>query len=346
MAAQPPPPGTPPPPGPHPPGAPPPPPEVPLGADPDAAASGSGRGVLIAVAAVAAVALLGLGVLLAVVVSGGRGEAEREAFRSEVAAVLSPVLTANQQLSGELSRLTPGSADGARAAAGQLQTVTATARSSLGALEVPDGEEQLVANAQRTLDHADAYLSAVNAVLADPGSATVAQLPTLAANLSSAFATLGSDLTGGVEVVSGVDALVAWAEDTQTAEAEAQEQEAEEARRLDEEREAFEDERERWEAERDERERAERDRIAASGNAPPAGLVGGQACSPGLWAGPNTSCPFAENVRDAWYRQTWMSGTVRVFSPVTGRSYNMYCSPGDVGIVCTGGNNASVIFQW
>jgi hypothetical protein len=64
-------------------------------------------------------------------------------------------------------------------------------------------------------------------------------------------------------------------------------------------------------------------------------------CGDGLTAGPNTTCPFAENVRVA-YEQTG-PGAVTVYSPVTNATYQMSCSYGP-SVVCTGGNNASVYF--
>ena len=79
---------------------------------------------------------------------------------------------------------------------------------------------------------------------------------------------------------------------------------------------------------------------STGGSAPPA-FASSTNCGGGLTAGPNTSCPFAENVR-AEYNRTG-SGVISVFSPVTGRSYTMYCTSGATH-VCTGGNNASVYF--
>ena len=67
--------------------------------------------------------------------------------------------------------------------------------------------------------------------------------------------------------------------------------------------------------------------------------VTGGGCGAGVSAGPNTSCPFALNVRDAYYASG--PGTVYVYSPVTGRTYAMYCSS-SAPVVCTGGKNASV----
>jgi hypothetical protein len=65
-------------------------------------------------------------------------------------------------------------------------------------------------------------------------------------------------------------------------------------------------------------------------------------CGNGLTVGPNTSCPFAENVRAAY--QSSGSGTLNVYSPTTGQSYRMYCTSGSPH-VCTGGHGASVYFS-
>jgi hypothetical protein len=65
-------------------------------------------------------------------------------------------------------------------------------------------------------------------------------------------------------------------------------------------------------------------------------------CGDGLSAGPNTTCPFAVNVRDAYWQHG--PGTVMAYSPVTHRTYAMSCSGGSV-VVCTGGDDASVYFR-
>jgi hypothetical protein len=64
-------------------------------------------------------------------------------------------------------------------------------------------------------------------------------------------------------------------------------------------------------------------------------------CGGGLVVGPNTSCGFAANVRAEHDRSG--AGWINVYSPATGRSYNMYCTSSSPHI-CTGGNNAAVYF--
>ena len=62
----------------------------------------------------------------------------------------------------------------------------------------------------------------------------------------------------------------------------------------------------------------------------------------GVFAGPNTSCPFAVNVQQTWLT-SGATNTFSVYSPVTGLSYVMTCGGIDP-TVCTGGNNALVEF--
>jgi hypothetical protein len=64
-------------------------------------------------------------------------------------------------------------------------------------------------------------------------------------------------------------------------------------------------------------------------------------CAGDLVVGPNTSCAFAENVQAEYYRSG--AGWISVYSPVTNRTYNIYCTSGSPH-VCTGGNSAAVYF--
>jgi ABC-type Fe3+-hydroxamate transport system substrate-binding protein len=67
--------------------------------------------------------------------------------------------------------------------------------------------------------------------------------------------------------------------------------------------------------------------------------------SSGVYAGSNTSCPFALNVQQAWSASGVTNGTVYAYSPVTGQSYAMSCTEAGAGTIeCSGGNNAYVQF--
>lgn len=82
--------------------------------------------------------------------------------------------------------------------------------------------------------------------------------------------------------------------------------------------------------------------VPASAPAPavPASSLTG--CGGGIYAGPNTSCTFAENV-SANYTG---AGSDYAYSSVTGESYDMTCSAANAEnwVYCTGGNDASVQF--
>jgi len=75
--------------------------------------------------------------------------------------------------------------------------------------------------------------------------------------------------------------------------------------------------------------------------APPSS--GSSSCGDGLSVNANTSCPFAENVREE-YRSSGGASTISAFSPATGRVISMSCR-GGVPTVCRGGNNAVVYIR-
>jgi hypothetical protein len=67
-------------------------------------------------------------------------------------------------------------------------------------------------------------------------------------------------------------------------------------------------------------------------------------CGDGVSAGPNTSCPFAKNVRDEYFAVPGDSVEIEVFSPVTGKTYTMNCVKSGRHVTCRGGNEAVVTF--
>ena len=67
-------------------------------------------------------------------------------------------------------------------------------------------------------------------------------------------------------------------------------------------------------------------------------------CSDGIKAGPSTSCPFAKNVRDAYFDVPGDSVEIDVHSPVTGKTYAMACVRSGDTVTCRGGNQAVVRF--
>jgi hypothetical protein len=77
--------------------------------------------------------------------------------------------------------------------------------------------------------------------------------------------------------------------------------------------------------------------------APAASPTGGS-CGGELSVNANTSCPFAENVEQAYYAEVGSGpGEVVAYSPVTDRTYVMSCSGSPHE--CTGGDDAAVFFS-
>ena len=81
---------------------------------------------------------------------------------------------------------------------------------------------------------------------------------------------------------------------------------------------------------------------APSSSAPSAGVPGNTTrCSATVYAGPATSCPFAQAVAAKVPAHPGSSFKVKAKSPVTKKDYTMTCTGGSL-IECTGGDNASV----
>lgn len=72
--------------------------------------------------------------------------------------------------------------------------------------------------------------------------------------------------------------------------------------------------------------------------------TGTTSCGGDLSVGPDTSCPFAANVEQAYDQSGGGATDVTAYSPVTNDTYVMQCT-GSTPHVCTGGNNASVYFD-
>jgi hypothetical protein len=67
-------------------------------------------------------------------------------------------------------------------------------------------------------------------------------------------------------------------------------------------------------------------------------------CGGLVFTGPDTSCPFAENVVTAYMNSNGIGNvTVTAESPVNGETYTMQCT-GESPVSCTGGTNALVVF--
>jgi hypothetical protein len=82
--------------------------------------------------------------------------------------------------------------------------------------------------------------------------------------------------------------------------------------------------------------------VAPAAQAVPALTDCGNNGSAEVYAGADTSCPFALNVAEAYSLNAGFTNAFNVYSPVTGLSYIMTCTVAGNPIVCTGGNSALV----
>jgi hypothetical protein len=282
-----------------------------------------GKGPLIA-GVLVGLALIAGAIVAVVVLAGSNGTDPDTAYKQKVASAFGPVLGANRQVSDSLTRLRGTSVKGSHAANARLavrraQQATTLATGAISAVSAPASSDQLGRDSRQVLDHENAYLAAVAAVLAHPTSASTSQLPTLASNLTSAFSVAGPTVAGTQPTVSGADRLSSWARKIRR--------------------------------KHDAAVRRQRAHHTQSTSHPAAATTtrasapaSGTSCGGGVFAGPNTSCAFALNVRDAYNEAPGSSATVRVFSPVTDQTYTMSCAPSGSGITCSGANNASVTF--
>lgn len=280
--------------------------------------------------AAGALVLVAAAVAAVLVLNGSSSTPDRAAtvspgavYRARVAAALRPVAYANRTLAAALLAMHGKNSARARRADSAAQQAVSTARGALSALTPPAAGQTLNTQARQALDHESSYLGAVGATLRDTSSPQRSQVPSLAGNMTSAFETVGAPLaasTGNVTASAGH--LVSWAHHRAAAAAAA---------------------------------RRARQRRAAAGQSSGSSttstaasnpLANGRDCGSGLYAGPNTSCDFAQNVQDAWMNAPGVTNTVEVYSPVTGNTYTMNCSPAGSGITCSGGNNASVSWSF
>jgi hypothetical protein len=288
---------------------------------------GRGRWALIATAVVA---LAAAAVAVVFIATGGgdserdderaaRGPSEATAYQEQVAKAFGPVLGANKRVSARLAALKGTRPDAARLAVQQAKDATTMASGAIAAMRAPNGQQELADAAQEVINRERAYLSAVESVLNHPTVAGASQLPSLSSDLIAALHAAGPTIAGEEETVAGADRLQAWARTTSRTL----------ARRA-----------------AAKRAKARRERSGSSSNSgTTSNATRGTPCGSGVYAGPNTSCPFALNVRDAYYEAPGSRASVRVYSPVTGMTYTMDCRPAGDAVTCSGGNGASVTIE-
>jgi hypothetical protein len=282
----------------------------------------------IAIAAGACVLIIGAAVAGYLLFSGSDSDSDASAgYEQSVAKVFGPVLGANQQLSDTLTSLRGTDRTQAQIAVDRAQRATTLASGGLNALPVPKGSEQFASQARQVLDRESAYLATVENVIQRPSPATASQLQTLSSNLSTAMDEAGPAVAGKTPTIDGADHLTVWAHNTASTlrKRAAAKRKAAAKRRAQ------------------ARQRSQSSSGTSGSSSTPA-AASATNCGSGVAAGPNTSCAFAFNVRDAYNEAPGAVATVQVYSPTTGQTYTMNCRPSGSGTTCSGGNNASVTF--
>lgn len=280
-----------------------------------------------------AVAVVIVAVLVIVLLSGGSSSPNASPttiYHQKLTAAFAPVLEANTALSTSLQALHGTSTASASAAIANAQSAVTGTRAAVAVLTVPASQSALAQQAQVALTQETGYLQAVQAVLSDPSASNSSQLTSLATTAQTQFVNLGSITPNGDQTIGGTYALTSWSAGRVAAAQAAANRRTQNAARQGAQQGA-----------QSGNSSASSSSGSSSGGSSPS-TPGGTDCGNGLYAGPDTSCPFAENVQQAWQAAPGETNTVQVYSPVTGQTYTMNCAPAGSGITCSGGNNASV----
>ncbi len=300
-------------------------PPPPAQSSPPNQSGGNGRRVAFIVAA-AALGLAAIAVAVIVLTTGktskspARTPAAASGYTEKLGAALAPVVAANQSLSSALTAIdgSQPTLAAARNAANNAEQALTAARGAISELTAPASDSSLSQAAAQALTQDSGYLQAVSNTLSDPTGQESGQLQTLSTNTQAAFVALNGVASGASQSISGTGNLVSWDDSARGI-----------ANSLS--------------------SQTHTTTVTQTTSAPSGGgggavpTSGTTACGDGLIAGPNTSCPFAVNVQQAWDAAPGQTATVQAYSPVTNQTYTMSCAPDSSGgIACYGANNASV----
>jgi hypothetical protein len=285
-------------------------------------------------AAGGAIGVAAIAVAAVILLTGSSSSDSGTVYRHQLTGALAPVLSADTTLASSLQNLSGSDTTAAKNAASQSQTALENAHGAVSVLGVPSGSSQLSQQVGQAVTQLNAYLQAVSATLASPTSQSVSQLQTSATNTQSSLIPVAVAAPGaGQSIASGTQALGSWV----SSRAAAQRRAAAAARVA------------AAKARAKQKQRLATSTTTQTVTSPSSPTVapaasGGTSCGGGLIAGPNTSCPFAENVRAAWDQAPGNVATVTAYSPVTSQTYTMSCAPAGDGITCSGANDASLSF--
>jgi hypothetical protein len=294
------------------------------------------RGLLLA--AGGALGVAAIAIAAAVLLTGSSSSGSSSAYRHELSGALAPVVSTETALASSLQSLSGSNTTAAKNATGQAQTALDTAHGAVSVLTIPAGSSQLSEQVGQSVTQLNGYLQAVTATLNSPTAQNASQLQTSATNTQSSLVPVAIVIPGaGQSVAGGSQAVGTWV----SARAAAARRQAAIARH----RAAATHKPKQGQAAAPGPTATVTSTATAAPSTPaPATGSGSAPCGGGLVAGPNTSCPFAENVQQAWDDAPGEVATVTAYSPVTNQTYTMSCAPAGSGITCSGANNASVSF--
>ena len=294
--------------------------------------------LVVAGAGVAAVIVAAV-VLVVVMNSSSSNGSAQKTYHQKLATAFAPVLTANTALSSALSSLSGNNTASAKTALTQALSAVSGAHAAVSVLTVPAGSGQLAQGVLVALNQETGYLQSIQSALSNPTTASTSQLQQLGTSAQSALVSIAPAVPNGDQSISGTGALTSWVSARAAAHAAAQA--AAQAKSV---KKAAASAATTAAIKAAKKAAAHNTVTVVTGNVGSSNpYANGESCGGGLFAGPNTSCPFAENVQNAYY-QAGGSGTlaVQAYSPVTNLNYTMYCTPAGTGTTCSGGNNASV----
>jgi hypothetical protein len=282
--------------------------------------------------AVAAIAVAGI------VLSSGSGSNKQQptvkqalraaapTYNGQMVKALTPLVTANQTLSTALVALdgSKQTTSHAKTAATQATTALSSARGAVSVLTAPTAAGNLPSQIQEVLTADNGYLQAVAATLQSPTVSGATQVDTLATGAQGAFDGISTIIPAANSSVTGTSNLASWARSA----AQPHEPTAQTASSSS-------------------SSSSSTTSAAQAPAAPAPASPSGTDCSGGVIAGSATSCPFAVNVQSAWDETPGPTATVKVYSPVTGRTYIENCGPDEDNsdlIFCTDSEQSNSIW--
>ena len=305
---------------------------------PSLPAGGSGHrrvAVLCALGGSFGLAAIGAAAVILLSSSGGGAKAASPAsadavYRQKLTSALAPLISANQTLSGALAGL-DGSGHSIRVAknaTSSAQSALAGVKGAVAVLTVPTADAALSQQVQQALTDENGYLQAVSSTLTTPSGNSAATLQPLATSTDSALVPLNAVAPGAQSSIGGTSNLISWSNGAAAGAARAHD--AAQTHAVE-------------HAAQQVSTGGGSSTSSSSGSSGSSGAWSSSTnCGGGLTAGPNTSCPFAENVRQAYDEAPGAVATVMAYSPVTNETYSMSCAPAGSGVTCSGANNASV----